>query len=35
MGMTTRGEGMPNADVTTDMKADEVKRLYLETIGVR
>ena len=33
-GMTTRGWGQPNAQVSTDMREDEVKRLYLETLGV-
>ena len=34
MGITLPGTGSPNAEVATDMKVDEVKRLYLETIGV-
>lgn len=34
MGLTLRGSGPPNAEVTIDMKAEETRRLYLETIGV-
>jgi len=31
-GMTIRGPGAPNADVTTDMRAEDVKALYLGTL---
>lgn len=34
LGATLRGYGTPNAEVSTDMQAEAVKQLYLETIGV-
>jgi hypothetical protein len=33
-GMTVGGSGAPNAQVTTDMRAENIRELYLSTLGV-
>jgi len=33
-GFTVRGHGPHNAKVTTNMQADQIRRLYLDTLGV-
>jgi purine nucleosidase/pyrimidine-specific ribonucleoside hydrolase len=33
-GMTVGGSGAPNAQVTTDMRAENIRELYLSTLGI-